>query len=682
MPNAESLIPEVTDDDIAWVSSLLGLDTLDESRRAFLKCRTTIDLSACPGSGKTTLIVAKLAILARKWPHRTKGLCILSHTNVAREQIEHRLGRTVVGQRLLGYPHFIDTIHGFVNRFLALPWLLSKGFPPLTIDNDITTAYRRAVLGNRDYWTVQGYLQKKFIDFDRLRICARDFSFDLGGKPFPAKTNAKSYQLAKKAVEESAAAGYFCHEEMFVWANALLEDHPNLPDWLVHRFPLMILDEMQDTSEQQRLFLSQIFLRNSGTRIVQRVGDPNQEIFDSPELGDGSAESFPDPDVERCLEIPDSYRFGLRLAEIASPFAVRPVCPNGLCGMGPIGEGVIGAECPHAIFVFPDDNTQGVLNAYGEYVLSVLDNDLARAGAVTAVGHRHQDEPGVGPGHSHYPKTVGHYWAGYNVQVVRKDSHPRTMLQYVRLAQACVHDGRILAPGVEKLASGILELARRMGDIGDLKRKTRSHLTLTEVFRTNLDTLETYNGLVKELIIDGKALSEDSWPSLYDRFVSLARSLCSADADVSRAEKFLQWSAEEVPQLDTFASRNDPGLNIYRVSDSNGAIDIRLGSIHSVKGQTHVATLLLSTFWNGHSAKRMMPWLLGHKENGTGVGKQDRQRLLHTYVAMTRPSHLLCLAVPQSALGKGRLEEQNIQILSSKGWHIANIVNGHKEWIN
>jgi DNA helicase II / ATP-dependent DNA helicase PcrA len=126
MPDAFPLVPEITEEDIDWVIDLMRLNALDGPRRTFLTARNTLDVSACPGSGKTTLVVAKLAILARKWTHRTKGICVLSHTNVAREEIQHRLGSTVVGQRLLNYPHFIDTIHGFVNRFLALPWLNSN----------------------------------------------------------------------------------------------------------------------------------------------------------------------------------------------------------------------------------------------------------------------------------------------------------------------------------------------------------------------------------------------------------------------------------------------------------------------------------------------------------------------------------------------------------------------------
>ena len=40
------------------------------------------------------------------------------------------------------YPHFIGTIHGFVNEFLATPWLRSKGNPVRLIDTDIALKRR------------------------------------------------------------------------------------------------------------------------------------------------------------------------------------------------------------------------------------------------------------------------------------------------------------------------------------------------------------------------------------------------------------------------------------------------------------------------------------------------------------------------------------------------------------
>lgn len=136
--------PEITDKDIRWAASLLGLsenafhgEDGNDPRLDVLKCISNIDVTACPGSGKTTLLVAKLAILANKWKCRTRGICVLSHTNAARREIEQRLGSTAVGRQLLAYPHYIGTIHGFVDTFLALPWLRSQGYPIRIIDTDI-----------------------------------------------------------------------------------------------------------------------------------------------------------------------------------------------------------------------------------------------------------------------------------------------------------------------------------------------------------------------------------------------------------------------------------------------------------------------------------------------------------------------------------------------------------------
>lgn len=677
MPDAESILPEITDNDIEWVRSLMGLDCFDEPRRDFLKQRSTVDLSACPGSGKTTLIVAKLAILAKKWPHRTKGICVLSHTNVAREQVEHRLGRTVVGQKLLAYPHFIGTIHGFVNRFLALPWLHSNGHPSLTIDDDVTTAYRRGVLNN-DYWSVKSFLDRKHASIDRLRICGRDLSFDLGGKPFPAGPSAQSFRHVKRAIEAAARAGYFCHDEMFIWANALLEDQDCFPTWIVHRFPLVILDEMQDTFARQSSFLNAVFSRSSNRVIVQRVGDPNQRIFDAPDSTSNVPEPY--PDRSRYLEIPNSYRFGTKIAELASPFAVNPVGSAGLVGMGPKGPGVSAQTSKHAIFVFPDDSTDGVLNAFGEHALEVLGEVVVRGGTISAVGHVHQDDPKVSPGDAHFPKSVGHYWEGYAVEISRKDPYPRTLAQYVRVAQGLVAQGHTLSLGVEKIASGTLELARRLGDIGDLKSKARTHRAVMVQLESAADSLTTYRNFLGRFLIEKVTLSKDDWPSHAEELTMVAAALCSGRADTSRAERFLAWPNEDPSLGAPTSSSGDSTPNILRVNGSSGAIDIRLGSIHSVKGQTHLATLLLSTHWYAHSGKEMVPWLLGKASNGGGAGTRNIQRLQHTYVAMTRPSHLLCLAIPRSALGGDQGLDQNIVTLKRKGWRVAEVVCGAAQW--
>ncbi len=469
------------------------------------------------------------------------------------------------------------------------------------------------------------------------------------------------------------------YDEMFVWANTLLEDQKHLPVWLASRFPLVILDEVQDTFEKQASFLNAVFPKASNQIVVQRVGDPNQEIFDLPDTGSRTSEPFPDPAC--LLEIPNSYRFGPQIGSLASPFAVRSVGEDGLSGIGPKGPGVAAQECKHAIFVFLDNSTEGVLEAFGKHALSILGNSLVTKGTVVAVGHIHQDDPAVISGHPHYPKSVGHYWNGYAVEISRKDPNPRTLAQYVRAAQGLAINGRALSPGVEKIASATIELARLMGEIGDLKRKPRTHRVVLEALEGDVVSVAAYRDFLKRFLVEKIALSEDAWAGHAEHLTKVAGAICHRDPDTSKAKRFLAWPRDD-PSLgvSVFSSMGDAGPNVFRVNDSTGTIDIRMGSIHSVKGQTHLATLLLSTYWHDHSVKRLMPWLMGKKANGEEAGKQDRQRLLHIYVAMTRPSHLLCIAAPRSALGGGQDVHQNIAKLKGRGWHVAEIVDGVAQW--
>ena len=131
---------QITDEDIEWVRTIMPDIELDECRIQILKNMNSVDIHACPGSGKTTILVAKLAILSRKWKWQNRGICVLSHTNVAREEIEERLGTLNVGKKLLSYPHFIGTFQAFLDTFIAMPFLRSCGCPVNIIDTDYVVA--------------------------------------------------------------------------------------------------------------------------------------------------------------------------------------------------------------------------------------------------------------------------------------------------------------------------------------------------------------------------------------------------------------------------------------------------------------------------------------------------------------------------------------------------------------
>jgi superfamily I DNA/RNA helicase len=136
----------VTNADIGRAERLLLPEgcTFNEERRDFIKCMESHDVVACPGSGKTTALLAKLLILASHMPFSNgRGICVLTHTNVAINEIKQRAGGAA--DALFVHPNFFGTIQAFVNRFLAIPVYRNIHRQPVdAIDNDHFFAAIRA----------------------------------------------------------------------------------------------------------------------------------------------------------------------------------------------------------------------------------------------------------------------------------------------------------------------------------------------------------------------------------------------------------------------------------------------------------------------------------------------------------------------------------------------------------
>lgn len=420
--------PEVTDEDIRWSSRLLGLpenafygEDCTDPRQAVLKSMKTIDVAACPGSGKTTLLVAKLAILAEKWRYRTRGICVLSHTNAARYEIESRLGNTTAGRRLLSYPHFIGTIHAFVNEFLSLPWLRSQDYPITMIDTDISLRRR----WNDLPYTTRIGLERNRHGHSVLTVRSSDFGVGdvrWGKNGFLGK-DTPTYGELRNSCRKSCLEGYFCYDEMFMWANDLMNKVSDLVDMIRDRFPLLFIDEAQDNSEVQSAILHRVFLEGGSTVIRQRLGDPNQAIFNF--VGASGAET----DVFQSgatMGLPDSHRFGQKIADLADLLGLRPY---GMRGQGPKKYLTSGKEGKHTIFFFDNDSAKEVLKAYAELLIETFSEKELREGTFTAVGmiHRTSEKEEA----HKFPRHVGHYWHNYDPVLTRQDPKPQTFVQYV-----------------------------------------------------------------------------------------------------------------------------------------------------------------------------------------------------------------------------------------------------------
>jgi hypothetical protein len=131
-----------TDEEIKMAHEVLlkGKDPFDETRVDIIKNDNSCYVQACPGSGKTTALLAKLIILANKLPLADgKGVCVLTHTNVAIDEIKSKIGPKA--DILFRYPNFFGTIQTFLHKYVAAAALhYFYGSKIQYVDNDIAMA--------------------------------------------------------------------------------------------------------------------------------------------------------------------------------------------------------------------------------------------------------------------------------------------------------------------------------------------------------------------------------------------------------------------------------------------------------------------------------------------------------------------------------------------------------------
>jgi len=88
-----------------------------------------------------------------------------------------------------------------------------------------------------------------------------------------------------------------------------------------------------------------------------------------------------------------------------------------------------------------------------------------------------------------------------------------------------------------------------------------------------------------------------------------------------------------------------------------------------MKGETHVASLVLESY--GGTSRRFdlqmaLPFLAGIGKKFDKLTATQQVQMRNLYVAMSRPTQLLCLAANEA-----RVDAQTIAALGAKGWEIA-----------
>lgn len=635
-------VPSLTEEDIATLWGLTSdLDFSDAERRTVLLENASRDVNAAPGSGKTTVLAAKLLLLAKKWPFARQGICVLSHTNVARDEIEKRLSATADGARLLAHPHFIGTIHSFIDRFLALPLLRSEGISVDVIDDDafanraIGMAMKNGVLRA---WAQNNEGVLPMVAGLIFRGPDLLLASEGGSLPGP---QSKSYPILQAIKVELTGRGVFRYADMFAFAELLLRRTPDLKERLSKRFPLVFIDEMQDTSREQEALLGKLF---NASVVLQRFGDTNQRIFS---LGDnGEKLTFPKADA---LSISTSKRFGPAIAAAVSGARVS--------GNAVVGEA--GDVHQPMLMIYATSRVKDVVGAFGQEVLARFSDEELKKGAVRAVCTRKQGDAKQEPGRSlqdYWPAYVDHpkgaggrsdrFWA-----LLAQDNEigPQGLGLHDRAADAkravLLALRAAASPHVSNVRDGP-QLIRRLQDAG-------------------LDTAS-----IRELCRD-LALSQDlgateaSRIEVPGRFFEQLRHLLPNDMT---REKFCSLELFTAPAQQPF---EEARKRVCEILANDRRVEIQLGTVASMKGETHLATLVLESL--GHPSRRfdlaeVLPVVAGLSPRDPKLKESVLSQFRNLYVAMSRPTSFLCVAA-----NLARVTPECVAALEGKGWVVTKL---------
>lgn len=654
------LVGKFSDQEVQHICDEMGIQSLDTDRRRFINCLDSVDVSACPGSGKTTLAVAKLMLLVRNWSSRSQGVCVLSHTNVAKDEISNRFSSRNGVFGMDGKPHFVGTIHSFLSRFIASPYLISIGCPPKVIDSKIALKRRISLIPPDKRWTIESFLGRQYRTLDSVLFASiADINSPLDGAKFGAKKGSTSYDAVNQAIKESIQSGYLTDDEVLLFAKKGLEVNPGLAEVLCKRFPFLILDEAQDTSGEQMEILETIFNSHYGEAVVQRLGDINQSIFTSVQT------SFPGLNQ---IMISDSFRFNSEIANNANRFALTPIEPDGLKGLRESENCDLVSK--HFI-LFDESEIDSVLPTFAQIVKQNLTEQQIVENKISAVGSRHRNDGEEKGGH--FPRFVGHYYPDY-AERSSEIGTPwfSTFHEYVLHARNVVANSREYSAGVEVLALGALRAVHpqlpSVSNEFSPKRAFRGFKQL--IYRLNLEVESISNLFLKLLAFDEEVSRKDYGNCLHD----LNSAICAIVYSLGSNDCKIRSGYFNFPNtsLKAVCMPNEQKLPNEFIQDG---IRIEIGSIHSIKGETHAATLLLETFTNVHFVKSVLPWLTGKNQNGSRAKNPTQEgRLRLSYVALTRPKYIVGVAAPLKSLGTtDRNISKTITALENQGWAITRL---------
>jgi len=629
----------ISDSDIDKAQSLLleDIGIFDQERRKVIQDLEGFDVQASPGSGKTTTLLAKLLLISEQLPlPKNRGVCVLTHTNVAINEIKDNLGTHF--SSLFSYPNFFGTFQSFVHKYISNQIFTTKyGIKPKIVDNEyfdgilkskITTIPWKQEVKLKEFL----YYKKKDRDIGWAELAERLYynfdeeAFKIVEKSGEHKTilkdkNNAKYHVFKQLFEDIYKVGVVRYSDPYYISLKYIDEYKHVYTKLLsNRFKFVFIDEMQDTDAKQCHLLNNLFDQNK--TIIQRFGDTNQSIFQS----SVTKKVFWDLN-DRKLPLPKSHRFSQKIADKLIPLSVQ--------NFEVIGTDVTPDLQPH-IIIFDDNDIELVKDKFIELIrkhnLEAINNKSNNPFKAIGWVKNHDTYHGIS---SYWPDVV---LDSSTSQRIFYDN----IFSYVKSLKIPSETKSIDANSIRKvLLNCLVQFSREL----DKKNKNARYFDPRSLLK-HVSTINKtlYGELLSKLTLFCKkvALQQDKVDELRNIVIWLFPKIFELDKAEIEDHDFVIGD-----NLDKRVEKAGlEGGNIY----NKEGVELEFSTIHGIKGETHTSTLYLETFHDGYDLHRLQKELTTNNYTKPKKDLKIKTRKM-AYVAMSRPTHFLCLAMHKNTLG-------------------------------
>ena len=248
------------------------IDGLNDAQRAAVTAPMGSALVlAGAGSGKTRVLVHRIAWLIQVEGLSPWGILAVTFTNKAAREMRHRI-EDLLGQPVGGM--WVGTFHGLAHRLLRSHWQeagLPQGFQILDSDDQLRLVKRIIREMNLDdsKWPprqAQWFVNKQKDEGLRAE------HLDHGGDPYQRQMIA-IYREYEAACQRAGSVDF---AELLLRAHELWRERPDVLAHYRQRFAAILVDEFQDTNSIQYAWLR--LLAGDDDRLFV-VGDDDQSIY-------------------------------------------------------------------------------------------------------------------------------------------------------------------------------------------------------------------------------------------------------------------------------------------------------------------------------------------------------------------------------------------------------------------